>query len=331
VRLGVTAVGAVLVTGAAGFVGSPVATAFLDAGYQVVGVDAIRPTCATEIKRDNLRVLGEHPRFTFHERDLVHGSLDDLVADVEVISHQAGRAGLRDSWGSDFGEYLADNVAVTQRLLEAVSGAHRVRRVILASSSSTYGDAAAFPTLEETRPAPLSPYGVSKLAGEHLGTAYALANGAPVVSLRYFSVFGPAQRPDMAFSRMIDAALGSEPFPLLGTGEQVRDYTYVGDIAAANLACAEADLSPGMVLNIAGGVQASVLGALQVVTEITGAPVPVKHRPPASGEARRTAGDTSAARDVLGWQPEGDLRTGLAAQYRARVAQLDRLGGRTLG
>lgn len=318
--------GVALVTGVAGFVGSAVARAYLDAGLHVVGVDAMRATYAPELKRDNLSNLLADPRFAFHERDLARDHLTDLVGEVDVVSHHAGRAGLRDSWGRDFAAYLEDNIAATQLLLEAVAGLPRIRRVVLASSSSVYGDAAAFPTREDALPAPLSPYGVSKLAAERLGVAYASVHGVPVVCLRYFSVFGPGQRPDMAFSRMIEAATGGPAFPLLGTGEQIRDYTYVGDVAAANLACLDADLPPGTVLNIAGGVQASVTEALDVVTAIAGRPVPLKRRPPASGEARRTSGDTSAVHALLGWQPCTGLVAGLEAQYEAYVAQQARLG-----
>lgn len=314
-----------LVTGVAGFVGRAVAQAFLDAGIGVVGVDALKPTYPHELKLDNLSGLLDHPRFAFHERDLARDDLTDLLRDADVVSHQAGRAGLRDSWGGDFGTYLEDNVAATQRLLEAVVGARCVSRVIVASSSSVYGNAAAFPTTEDATPAPLSPYGVSKLAAEHLGVAYAAAYDLPVVCLRYFSVFGPGQRPDMAFSRMIAAATGGPAFPIFGTGDQVRDYTYVGDVAAANLACVDADLPSGTVLNIAGGVQASVLDALEVVADITGTPVPVDRRPPASGEARRTSGDTRAARALLGWEPRVGLRAGLEAQCAAHLGQQARL------
>jgi UDP-glucuronate 4-epimerase len=317
--------GTALVTGVAGFVGHSVARAFLDAGMDVVGVDALRSTYVTALKADNLQGLCEHPRFTFHRRDLARDPLDDVVADVDVLSHHAGRPGLRDSWGGDFGVYLDDNVLATQRLLEAVSQQPRLRRMIVASSSSVYGDAAAFPTSEDATPAPLSPYGVSKLAAEHLALAYAAEYDVPVVALRYFSVFGPGQRPDMAFSRMIAAAAGGPAFPLLGAGDQVRDYTFVDDVAAANLACVDADVAAGTVLNIAGGVEASVLDALEAVADIAGSPVPLDHRPPAAGEARRTSGDTTAARTLLGWQPRTGLREGLAAQYQAYVAQQARL------
>jgi UDP-glucuronate 4-epimerase len=317
-----------LVTGVAGFVGSAVAHAFLDAGLDVVGVDAMRPTYRLEMRRDNVRALLEDPRFTFEERDLARDEIADLVAAAEVVSHHAGRPGLRDSWGGDFADHLLDNVAVTQRLLEALVGAPRIRRVIVASSSSVYGDAAAFPTTEDAVPVPLSPYGVSKLAAERLGVAYATTYGVPVVGLRYFSVFGPGQRPDMAFSRMLSAATGGPAFPLLGSGEQVRDYTYVGDVAQANLACVTADVVPGTVLNIAGGTHASVLDALEIVAEITGRPVPLDQLPPAPGEARRTSGDTTMARTVLGWAPRTGLREGLEAQHDAFVAQEARLLGR---
>ncbi|HET6168388.1 MAG TPA: NAD-dependent epimerase/dehydratase family protein [Marmoricola sp.] len=318
---------AALVTGAAGFIGSAVARAYLDAGIDVIGVDAMRPTYSPLLKQDNLQDLIEHPRFTFHERDLARDEIDDLLRDVDVVSHHAGRAGLRDSWGGAFAPCLDDNVAATQHLLEAVARGPQLRRVIVVSSSSVYGQAAAFPTREDATPAPLSPYGVSKLAAEHLGVAYASVHVIPVVCLRYFSVFGPRQRPDMAFSRMIEAATGGPVFPLLGSGEQRRDYTYVGDVADANLACVRADLAPGTVLNIAGGVHVSVLEALEVVVEVVGAEVPVDRRPSAPGEAQRTSGDTTAAQALLGWRPRTGLRAGLEAQYAAHVAQQSRLPG----
>jgi nucleoside-diphosphate-sugar epimerase len=316
-----------LVTGVAGFVGHSVARTFLDAGMDVVGVDAMRATYVSALKADNLLSLSEHPRFTFHRRDLARDPLDDLVAEVDVVSHHAGRPGLRDSWGGDFSTYLDDNVLATQRLLEAVVRGSRLQRMIVASSSSVYGDAAAYPTREDATPAPLSPYGVSKLAAEHLAVAYAAAHDLPVVALRYFSVFGPGQRPDMAFSRMFAAVTGGPAFPLLGAGDQVRDFTYVDDVATANLACVDADVPAGAVLNIAGGVQASVLDALGAVADITGRPVPQDRRPPSAGEARRTSGDTAAARTLLGWQPRTGLRAGLEAQYEAYVAQQARLVG----
>ncbi|RNL62577.1 NAD-dependent epimerase/dehydratase family protein [Nocardioides marmoriginsengisoli] len=319
--------GVALVTGVAGFVGSAVARAYLDAGLDVLGVDAMRATYSPDLKRDNLRSLLRDPRFTFHERDLVRDSVADLVAGVDAVSHQAGRAGLRDSWRGDFGSYLDDNVAATKNLLDAVAGEPRIRRVVVASSSSVYGDAASYPTREDALPTPLSPYGVSKLAAERLAVAYASAHGVPVVCLRYFTVFGPGQRPDMAFHRMIAAATGGPAFPLLGTGEQVRDFTYVGDVAEANLAALAADPEPGTVLNIAGGVQASVLEALDVVAELAGSPVRLKRRPAATGEARRTSGATDAARALLGWEPRTSLRAGLEAQYAAHVDQVARLGG----
>jgi nucleoside-diphosphate-sugar epimerase len=310
-----------LVTGVAGFVGSAVARCFLDAGLTVIGVDALRPVYDVGVKRDNLRTLLDRPGFTFLEHDLAHDPLAELVGGVDVISHQAGRAGLRDSWDGDFGEYLRDNVGATQRLLDAVLEAPRIRRVVLASSSSVYGDAAAFPTREDALPAPLSPYGVSKLAAEHLGTAYARAHGLPVVALRYFTVFGPGQRPDMAFSKMVAAVTGGPAFPLLGDGGQVRDFTFVGDIAAANLACLDADLPPGTVLNVAGGTQVRLCDALDVLGDIAGRPVPVERHPAGRGEARRTSGDVTAARELLGWAPEVGLRAGLQAQYDAAVGE----------
>jgi UDP-glucuronate 4-epimerase len=223
-----------LVTGVAGFIGGRIALRLLADGHDVVGVDALTDYYDPGIKQANLQRV-EHPRFRFVEGDLNEVELAPLLADVEVVFHEAGQPGVRSSWGRDFGRYALDNVCATQRLLEEARGAERLRRFVYASSSSVYGEAERYPTEETDRPQPVSPYGVTKLAAEHLCSLYAHNYGLPTVSLRYFTVYGPGQRPDMAFTRFCRAVHEGRQIELYGTGEQVRDFTYVDDVVEANL------------------------------------------------------------------------------------------------
>jgi len=297
----------VLVTGAAGFIGGRLCEVLLDAGHEVLGIDRSPAVEGRLPGRDG---------YTGFIRDLSDDDVSDLVGRVDVVAHHAGRAGVRQSWGEHFDGYLRDNVTATQRLLEACRD-RPLRRVIVASSSSVYGDASAYPTRESAQAAPVSPYGVTKLAAERLAVAYARSYRVPVTCLRYFTVFGPAQRPDMAFSRLIDSALGGTPFPLYGSGQQVRDFTYVDDVAAANLAMLDAAVEPGSVFNVAGGVTSNLLDAIAVVEGLVGNPVPIERLPAAHGDAWRTGGDTSALRRATGWRPRVSLHDGLAAQLAA--------------
>jgi nucleoside-diphosphate-sugar epimerase len=278
----------ILVTGAAGFIGSHVAERL------VAG------------ERRDVRAVDRA------DADLATADLDPLLDGVDVVVHLAARPGVRPSW-DEFESYVADNVVGTERLLAAVARSGGVERFVYASSSSVYGNALAYPTSEDALPAPVSPYGVTKLAGEHLCRAF----DVPVVVLRYFTVYGPRQRPDMAFHRMIAAALGAgPPFPLYGDGSQVRDFTYVDDVVAATLAAADPtrDVDDGSVFNVAGGTSTSVADALDLVGRLAGTPVPVDRRPAQAGDVRRTGGSTDRITAALGWAPSVDLETGLAAQ-----------------
>jgi UDP-glucuronate 4-epimerase len=308
-----------VVTGCAGFIGSHLAEECLDRGDRVVGIDVLTDYYDVGQKRANLAHLLAHPRFEFHERDLLDG-FDEFAEGVDVVYHQAGQPGVRASWREQFDEYLARNIAATQRVLEACL-LHGVRRVVYASSSSVYGNAEQYPVNERALPQPFSPYGVTKLAGEHLCSLYAANFGLSVVSLRYFTVYGPRQRPDMAAHRLFEAALTGVAFPLFGTGEQVRDFTFVGDAVRANLMAADADLDPGLVFNIAGGGECSMLQHIALVEEVSGCPVPIDPRPGESGDVRRTGGSTTAARKLLGWKPEVPLRLGLERQYEWHLAR----------
>jgi UDP-glucuronate 4-epimerase len=313
-----------LVTGVAGFIGGRIAGRLLADGHDVVGVDAVTDYYDQRIKRANLQRL-EHPRFRFVEGDLNGVDLAALLADVELVFHEAGQPGVRSSWGSDFGRYSADNICATQRLLEHARGAERLRRLVFASSSSVYGEAERYPTEETDRPQPVSPYGVTKLAAEHLCTLYAHNYGLPTVSLRYFTVYGPGQRPDMAFTRFCRAVHDGRPIELYGTGEQVRDFTYVDDVVEANLrvgAADQAQVAPGAVFNVAGGSSVTVNEVLELLGTVSGKEVRVTRSAPVPGDVLRTGGTTSAIRRATGWVPQVGLREGLEEQYRWASAVL---------
>src|SRR4051794_2589774 len=296
----------VLVTGVAGFIGSRLADRLLGDGHDVVGVDALTDHYDPDVKRANLRGL-EHPRFRFVEGDLNALDLGPLTEDVEVVFHEAGQPGVRSSWGSDFTRYADDNICATQRLLEAAVGARDLRRFVFASSSSVYGEAERYPTQETDLPRPVSPYGVTKLAAEHLCTLYAHAHGLPTASLRYFTVYGPGQRPDMAFTRFCQAVHQDREIELYGSGEQVRDFTYVDDVVEANLRVASAgvaDLPAGAVLNVAGGASTTVNEVLDLLGTISGKELRVSRGPVVAGDVRRTGGSTDAIRAATGWVPQ---------------------------
>lgn len=301
-----------LVTGAAGFIGSNLVERLVDDGWGVVGIDCLTPYYDVGQKRANLDELLGRPGFEFVDADLRTCDLEQQLDGIDVVFHQAGQPGVRASW-DDFGSYVAHNIEVTQRLLEAVRTTP-VSRFVFASSSSVYGDALAYPTREESIPQPKSPYGVTKLAAEHLCGVYARNWGVPTVSLRYFTVFGPRQRPDMAMHRLIEAALSGVSFPLFGSGAQVRDFTFVGDIVAANQLAATNDVPPGTVLNVAGGGAMDMTEVIETVERLTDRTIELDRLPVQAGDVDRTSGATDAARSVLGWVPKVSVEEGLARQ-----------------
>ncbi|GAB2571039.1 MAG: NAD-dependent epimerase/dehydratase family protein [Propionibacteriaceae bacterium] len=301
-----------LVTGVAGFVGSTLAKQLLSEGHEVVGIDVLTDYYEVSIKRGNLASIPE-TGFTFVQADLNTVDLGALLVDVDWIFHQAGQPGVRMSWGKDFAIYVRQNIEATQRLLEAAKDAPRLKRMVYASSSSIYGNAERYPTSEDDRPQPVSPYGVTKLAAEHLCSLYASNFGVPTVSLRYFTVYGPGQRTDMAFTRFVRAAVLDELISIYGTGEQIRDFTYVEDVVAANIAAASTDgVTPGTVLNVAGGSNVSVLDTLRIISDLNGKPLRVEHTESVKGDVFRTGGDTAKIARVLGWQPTVTIEEGLA-------------------
>jgi len=310
-----------LVTGVAGFIGSHLAERLLNDGYDVIGVDCFTDYYPRPFKESNLEGLRGRPGFRFVEDDLGRMDLDALLEGVSYVFHQAAQAGVRASWGESFAIYTDLNVLTTQKLLEAARRAKEVSKFICASSSSVYGDSAELPLRESGPVAPVSPYGVTKLAAEHLARLYAANFGLPTVSLRYFTVYGPRQRPDMAFHKFLRAIYAGQPIPVYGDGEQTRDFTFVADAVEANVACMSHG-APGAYFNIGGGSRVTLNECLDMLREVTGREVRIERQGAQHGDVRHTWADTTAARDVLGFRPRVALREGLAAEntwFRAVV------------
>ena len=303
-----------LVTGAAGFIGSHLVSALLDGDARVIGVDAFTDYYPRWIKEANLDVNRGRRGFEFVEARLQDLDLGAALEGVTHVFHLAAQAGVRKSWGRDFRIYTDNNVDATQQLLEACVG-RPLHRVVYASSSSLYGDAAAIPMREDAVPQPVSPYGVTKLAAEQLCYLYFVNHGVPATSVRYFTVYGPRQRPDMAFHRFFKAALAGDPIVVFGDGEQTRDFTYVADAVAATMAAGRVGV-PGRAYNIGGGSRVTVNQVLAIVEGLVGRPVQVRRDAPQKGDMRDTYADTTLARADLGFTPTVSLQQGLESEYR---------------
>ena len=305
-----------LVTGAAGFIGSHIAEALIERGHEVVGIDCFTDYYARDIKESNLTSLRDSRRFRMVEADLLEYDLKRLLEGVDVIYHEAAQAGVRASWGQSFRIYTENNIRATQRLLEATRNLP-LKRFVYASSSSIYGDAEELPVTETALPQPVSPYGVSKLAAEHLCHLYWVNYGVPTVALRYFTVYGPRQRPDMGFHKFIRALLGGDEIVIYGDGNQTRDFTFVSDAVTANLACIGAEVT-GRVFNIGGGSRVSVNHVLDVLQQISGLKARLRYIEDQKGDVRDTHADTSRARDALGFNPSVTIEEGLRAELEWR-------------
>lgn len=298
-----------LVTGAAGFIGSHLCERLLQAGHAVVGLDAFIPYYPRAVKEGNLAAVRTHRWFEFQEVDLRDGPLESLLQDVEVVFHLAAMPGLSQSW-TQFDLYQSCNLTGTQRLLETVRRQPKLQRFIYASTSSVYGR---YGSGDETLPArPISPYGVTKLAAENLCRAYADEHGLPLVVLRYFSVYGPRQRPDMGYHRFIQALLDGAPVNVHGDGQQVRGNTYVADAVEATVAAVQA--LPGEVYNVGGGEAVTLWDVLRKLEVIIGCTAAIRPEPARPGDQRYTSADTTKLFRHLGWKPRIGIDEGLARQ-----------------
>ncbi|MCK5244864.1 MAG: GDP-mannose 4,6-dehydratase [Desulfobacterales bacterium] len=315
-----------LVTGAAGFIGSHLCERLIKEGCEVVGIDNFMDYYARSFKESNISGLLSDPGFKFVEESILDCDLGRLFEDLDAVFHQSAQAGVRASWGANFRIYSDNNILATQMLLEAAKSSP-VKKFIYASSSSVYGDTTDLPMRESSVTRPVSPYGVSKIAAEHLCYLYYRNFRVPTVSLRYFTVYGPRQRPDMAFHRFFKWILEGKVIQMYGDGEQSRDFTHVDDIVGANrLAFKKGD--PGRVFNIGGGSTVTMNQVIHTMEEITGRTATVDYQQMQKGDVRHTSADMTMAREELGYNPAVSIRKGLETEYKWIRELMDQATGR---
>lgn len=309
----------IVVTGAAGFIGSWLSEKLLALGHEVTGIDCLTDYYPPSVKRKNIEGALKNPRFTFLEQDLLETNLAEILRGCEVIFHQAAQPGVRASWGRYFETYTNNNVMATQRLLEAAKELP-IKRFVFASSSSVYGDADTIPVSEQEPARPVSPYGVTKLAAENLCRLYHRNFGVPTVALRYFTVFGPRQRPDMAFHKFIKAMIRDEAIPIFGNGEQTRDFTFIEDAVDANVLAMKKGRS-GAVYNIGGGSRIALNDAIKLLENIIGKKARRNESASQKGDVLHTWSDTTLAQTELGFKPQHDVEEGMRKEVEWLAAQ----------
>ena len=304
----------ILVTGCAGFVGSHLCERLLEADFDVVGLDSLTDYYDPKVKLDHLNSLRKNPNFQFIMADVLNvEAYQSVLNEAVMVFHLAAQPGVRGSWGNSFDTYVRNNILATQKLLEAARGSRELIKFVYASSSSVYGQIQAERVTEEHRTQPHSPYGVTKLAAEHLCSLYQANYGLPTISLRFFTVYGPRQRPDMAFYRLVKAALSGQAFSVYGDGTQERDFTFVRDIVEGLILAGLHPTAAG-VYNIGGGHVVSLNDVIGLVEELTGTALKLKHLEPQVGDVQRTSADTTKIQSVLGFHPSTSLRDGLRAE-----------------
>lgn len=303
-----------LVTGAAGFIGSNLVEALLERGDSVVGVDCFTEYYDPQTKRNNLRSARDHPEFRLLEKDLLQVNFERVLSGVDGVFHQAAQAGVRASWGEQFQDYVNCNIRSTQCLLESIKQYTPDLPMVMASSSSVYGIPDELPMEEEMHVQPFSPYGVTKLAAEHLSVLYAHNFDLRTANLRYFTVFGPRQRPDMAFTRFLTWGINEHPITVFGDGSQTRDFTFVDDIVQANLDVIES-LEPGAVYNVGGGNRASLMDVFDLLDDLVDPDLKLEYESSVSGDVPHTDADVDRIEREVGWSAETSLEEGLREQY----------------
>ncbi len=301
-----------LVTGCAGFIGSHLSEALIQSGWEVIGIDCLTNNYESKIKEANISSFLSSPDFKFIREDLMEVQLEEYLEGVDYIFHLAAQPGVRGSWGKQFDIYIRNNVLATQRLLEAAKNC-RIKKLVYASSSSVYGSTNVFPMHEFHLPRPFSPYGLTKIAAENLCHLYCRNFGVPVVSLRYFTVYGPRQRPDMAISIFIKSIYAGLPITLYGDGRQMRDFTYVDDIVRANILAAQSAVE-GEMFNVGSGQPIELLKVVRMLEGKIGKEVQLNFVPDQKGDVRDTYADISKIKHILGFEPEINLEEGLANQ-----------------
>ncbi len=302
----------IVVTGAAGFIGSHLSERLLDDGYAVTGIDSLTDYYDVRIKRDNIKVLLGRDNFKFVQKSINNVDLDSLLEGASYVFHQAAQAGVRASWGRSFEAYIDSNIRATQNLLEALKSKN-IKKLIYASSSSVYGDINELPMRENSLTRPVSPYGVTKLSGENLCLLYKKNHKFPVVALRYFTVYGPRQRPDMAFHKFIRSAMLETPVEIYGNGTQTRDFTFIDDIIEANILAMNCPDEEN-IFNVGGGSRIALNIVLDVINECCGGKLNVQFADQCKGDVLHTFADISLAQKVLGYIPKMSLEEGIARE-----------------
>jgi len=307
--------GKYIVTGAAGFIGSHLVEALLERGETVIGIDELNDYYDPDLKRKNLTQALEHSQFKLIEDNILNLDWSTLLQETEVVFHQAAQAGVRASWGQDFHFYTERNLNATQVMLEAAKAAKDLKRFVYASSSSIYGNAETLPTPETTCPQPVSPYGITKLAAEQLCWQYHQNFAVPATALRYFTVYGPRQRPDMAFHKFFRAILKQQPIGIYGDGQQTRDFTFISDAIAANLAAATVPDAVGEAFNVGGGSRVVLNEVLDQMEAVVGSKIQRTYQERARGDARDTSAEISKAQKILQYTPQVKLEEGLRREW----------------
>ena len=305
-----------IVTGVAGFIGSHLAEALLKRGDKVIGIDQFNDYYNPKFKRKNISYLQRQPSFALLEANIEDLNWESLLEGIDVVFHQAAQAGVRASWGEGFRQYTQKNLNATQIILEAAKETNSLKRLVYASSSSVYGDAETMPTSESVCPKPVSPYGITKLAAEQMCHVYHRNLGVPVTSLRYFTVYGPRQRPDMAFHKFFKAVIQGEAISIYGDGQQTRDFTFVSDAVAANLAAADVPKAVGEIFNIGGENRVVLADVIETMERVIEKPIAKNYIERAKGDARHTSADVSKARKILDYNPKVSLEEGLTEEWQ---------------
>ena len=303
----------VIVTGVAGFIGSHLAEKLIEEKFEVIGIDCFTDYYSKEIKKNNLQILEKSENFQFLEQDIMEVDLISIFKKSQFLFHQAAQPGVRASWGNEFQTYVKDNILATQKILESAKESNSFKKIIMASSSSIYGEQEGIMKEDETIPKPISPYGATKLASENLGMIYASNYNLPITSLRYFTVYGPRQRPDMGFFRFIKSNLKKDEISIFGTGKQIRDFTFISDIIDANVNTMKSDIH-GNVLNIGGNKTYSILEVLSIIEKITKIKNKLNFISEQKGDVRKTEADISKANKIIEYNPKINLVEGITKQ-----------------
>lgn len=304
-----------IVTGVAGFIGSHLAETLLKQGLTVIGIDQFNDYYDPQLKQKNVFNLQQFDNFKLIKADIEELDWQELLQPIDIVYHQAAQAGVRASWGKGFSNYTTKNINATQIILEGAKQVKSLKRIVYASSSSIYGNAATMPTPETLCPQPVSPYGITKLAGERLCWLYQQNFGVPTTALRYFTVYGPRHRPDMAFHKFFKAAIEDDSISIYGDGQQTRDYTYVSDVVAANIAAGSVPEAVGEPFNIGGGSRVTLMELLEIMEQVMGQPIRKNYVEKAKGDARHTSADITKAQKILGYSPQVSLTEGLTKEW----------------